>query len=85
MFTGNDGEMDPSIELGELRYIPLAPPPPGQMSNLVDPMNMAYRYYIAGTISTILMLGFVSARMYARFWHLKKGWWDDCEYFFSRK
>ena len=62
-----------------LKQIPAGTPPPGQVSNLIDPSSRAYVLLI--TSSVFLSLGLVAffIRLYAKFLIRRGAWWDDCK------
>ncbi|PHH91004.1 hypothetical protein CDD83_1982 [Cordyceps sp. RAO-2017] len=56
---------------------PAMPPPPGQVSNLVDPPSQGYATVIAVVLYMVIATPCVVARLYTRAVVHKKLWWDD--------
>ncbi|KAI1376583.1 hypothetical protein F4677DRAFT_418981 [Hypoxylon crocopeplum] len=54
--------MDP----GYLDTTPMRPPPPGQTSNFVDPVSRSFQLEIVITVTIVLVVLFVSSRIYTR-------------------
>lgn len=64
----------------DLSQIPLAAPPPGQISNLVDPPSRAWVPRVSIYTTLPVALGFVILRYWARFKQKLALSWDDCKY-----
>lgn len=58
---------------------PAMQPPPGEISNFVDPETRGPMYIAVATIFMGLATIFVMVRLWARLYIQRKPWWDDCE------
>ena len=70
-------EMDYSNNL-RLSQIPAARPPPGTLSNLVDPPTLEIPTITVNAILLSLALGVVALRVYTKHSLLRNLGWDDC-------
>lgn len=64
-----------SIDVGKL---PLAPPPPGVIPNLINPASRVNQIYAVSSAFLALMVIFVAIRFYAKLVLQKTRTWDDC-------
>ena len=48
-----------------LAVTPAGKPPPGVQSNFIDPYSEGPIMVVVGTLTTVMMLAFVSARLYS--------------------
>lgn len=62
--------------------IPIADPPDGQVSNLVDGPSRAWIALLAVYITFPITVVFVLLRLYTRFYFRQVIGWDDCEHSF---
>lgn len=58
---------------------PVIPPPPGRITNLINPESRASGIYVAASICLPLIVLFAAMRFYAKVAILKKWTWDDGE------
>ena len=71
------GSLTPG-ELGALSSFPAATPPPGVVSNFVDPENQRREFYaITGSLFGIMFVLFLN-RLYVKLFKIQKYSWDDC-------
>lgn len=63
----------------DLSHIPLGPPPPGLKSNFVNPKNQKGVAEAVMCIFMVIMILFVTVRMYAKLRISRAPGWDDCE------
>lgn len=66
----------------DLSQIPAYPPPPGVVSNFVNPPSLATAIIVTSSVMVGVMVLCVAARMYAKAVVTHTVGWDDCE---SRK
>ncbi|MCJ1380898.1 hypothetical protein MMC17_004007 [Xylographa soralifera] len=60
--------------------LPAAEPPPGVVPNFVNPYTQAPLLIITGSVFVAIMIMFVSARLYAKAFVIRKATWDDCKH-----
>ncbi|KAI9695556.1 MAG: hypothetical protein M1820_008569 [Bogoriella megaspora] len=60
-----------------LAQIPLLPPPPGVVSNFVNPPNNGTSFIVFGAVIVPVMLAFFSIRLYTKFCIIRQRSWDD--------
>lgn len=58
--------------------VPLVPPPPGVVYNLINPASRAYQIHVVSSVFLALMVVFVAIRIYAKWVLQKTRTWDDC-------
>lgn len=61
--------------------VPAAAAPSGQTSNLIDPVNHAYKVLICNTVCLVIVFFFVGLRLYTRLRVVKSIGSDDCTSF----
>ena len=66
----------PDIDLSQ---VPAYPPPPGMVSNFVDPPSLASAIIVSSSIIVGIMVLCVTARMYAKACVTHTVGWDDCK------
>jgi hypothetical protein len=70
-----------SLPLAILERLPGMQPPPGQVSNFVDPPNLLAAVVAVITISSILMMVAVGLRVYSKLNSTRSFSLDDCGHF----
>lgn len=65
----------------DLSKIPLMKPPPGEVSNFINPPSIGNAIIIVQVVFLTLMLGFVALRIYTRGFLNRSLGWDDCKHF----
>ena len=70
-----------NLPLAILEQLPGMPPPPGQVSNFVDPPNLLTAVVVVITISSVLMMVAVGLRVYSKLNSARSFSLDDCGYF----
>ena len=68
--------LDPKI-LPLLTNVPLQQPPPGQVSNFIDPPSSGHLVTIVGSIFLVPQLLFYGVRMYTKIFVARRLRWDD--------
>jgi hypothetical protein len=68
-----------------LERLPGMPPPPGQVSNFVDPPALLTAVVAVITISAIFMMVAVGLRTYSKFNSARSFSLDDCGHFLSKQ
>lgn len=63
-----------------LAHVPLVIPPPGTISNFINPASRATLLIVPNTVSLALMLLFVSLRIYSKVRHHRSFDGSDCKY-----
>lgn len=74
-----------NLPLAILEQLPGMPPPPGQVSNFVDPPNLLTAVVVVLTISSILMIVAVGLRVYSKLNSARSFSLDDCGYFLFKQ
>jgi hypothetical protein len=70
-----------SLPLAILERLPGMQPPPGQVSNFVDPPSLLAAVVAVITISSILMMVAVGLRVYSKLNSTRSFSLDDCVHF----
>lgn len=73
-----------NIPLAILEQLPGMPPPPGQVSNFVDPPSLLTAVVVVLTISSVLMVVAVGLRVYSKWSSARSFTLDDCGCFRSK-
>jgi hypothetical protein len=63
-----------------LGLMPARMPPPGVVSNLIDPVSTGYQQTTCNILCLIFVTLFVGLRIYTRIRLVKCVGWDDCKF-----
>lgn len=70
-------DLPPGIDLNKP---PMIPPPPGVTPNFTNPESRAWTVYVTSAVCLALTFILFAARMYSKFFVVKKRSIDDCKY-----
>ena len=59
--------------------VPAAPPPPGEVSNFVNPYSQGPIFYGVCGALLVVMLFLLAIRTYTKIYIVQEGSWDDCK------
>jgi len=65
----------------DLAKTPARAPPPGQVSNLIDPPSIAYQVTVCDAVCAVVVFTVVGLRMYTRVFLTQSVGRDDCKCF----
>lgn len=68
------------LPLTFLEQIPTLSPPPGQVSNFVDPPNLIMTVAAVLAVTSLVMTMAVALRIYSKITSSRSFTWDDCGY-----
>ena len=61
----------------DLDHIPVAAPPPPQVSNFVDPPTLTITLVVISALCLVLMIPFAAIRLYCKAFIVRSFGWDD--------
>ena len=63
--------------MSSLEDLPLQPPPPGQISNFIDPSSRGPAIVAVCYVFIALLWPIFLLRLYSKVFVIRKFWWDD--------
>jgi hypothetical protein len=68
-----------SLPKSFLEQLPGIPPPPGEVTNFIDPPNLLTTMSVVIAVSSVFMVTAVGLRVYSKISTRRAFSWEDCE------